>query len=305
MSLDKIKDIFEKIPNADNFNLQLLKIRTSKRAGTTYTTTEIVMSPEGTLANFIGEMSARYVNEEKGILTSYIGIRDYDGSTVDKMVYKLSAENEMISDEFCSLTVSIANPDLEINPLQFRAQAYLIKCVIDDVPIKLVSMQQPVTSIKHKFWCSEGTFQQLPDKVIYLRTSIDVVIIDRDVYMLTLAGENLFNMERAYKSTCEAKLSEIRNCDIVSDIESFEKIASKGHNPRKFVSFNDSHLQKLKNADSRREMSQKFNIPMNGDKFDTSNPESADKIVKLLCDRGMLDPFSYNPMEVAGSKKWE
>jgi hypothetical protein len=305
LTLDKLKNIFEKISNTDNFNLQLLQIRTSKRAGTTYTTREIVLSPERTLCNFTKEMSERYVNKEKGILKSYIGIKDYDGSTVDKMVYKLSAENEMILDDFNSLISSIAKPDLEINPLEFSAQAYLIKCVIDDVPIKLVSMQNPVTSLKHKFWSSNGTFKQISDKVISLKTSIDVVIIDRDVYMLTLAGENLFNIERAYKFICKAKVLEIRECDIVSDIDSFTTIASRGHNPRKFVSFNDSHLQKLKDVKFRTKISKKFNIPMIKDKFDTSNPDVADKIVKLLCDRGMVDPFDNNPMEVAGSKKWE
>lgn len=52
-------------------------------------------------------------------------------------------------------------------------------------------------------------------------------------------------------------------------------------------------------------MARKFNIPMAGELFDTIQPGAIDKIVKLLCDRGMVDPFDDNPMEVAGSKKWE
>lgn len=32
---------------------------------------------------------------------------------------------------------------------------------------------------------------------------------------------------------------------------------------------------------------------------------AADKLVKLLYDRGMVDPFDNNPMEVSSSKKWE
>ena len=63
--------------------------------------------------------------------------------------------------------------------------------------------------------------------------------------------------------------------------------------------------QKLKNARSRAKMARKFNIPMAGELFDTTQPGAIDKIVKLLCDRGMVDPFDDNPMEVAGSKKWE
>lgn len=52
-------------------------------------------------------------------------------------------------------------------------------------------------------------------------------------------------------------------------------------------------------------MAKKFNIPFDGNKFDTTNPDASNKLVKLLCDRGdKFDPFDDNPMEVAGSKKW-
>ena len=112
-------------------------------------------------------------------------------------------------------------------------------------------------------------------------------------------------MERAYKAAYTGKLVEIERCGIVTDFAAFSSVAGSGHNPRKFVSFNDSHLQKLKNARSRAKMARKFNIPMAGELFDTTQPGAIDKIVKLLCDRGMVDPFDDNPMEVAGSKKWE
>lgn len=81
-------------------------------------------------------------------------------------------------------------------------------------------------------------------------------------------------------------------------------IAGHGHNPRKFVSFNDEHLEKLKKASNRKKVAEKFNISLDGNKFDTTKSDTSDKLVKLLCDRGMVDPFDDNPMEVAGSKKW-
>ena len=146
-----------------------------------------------------------------------------------------------------------------------------------------------------------GSFEEISDKVLSLRPTIDVVVFNDNIYMLTLAGENLFNMERSYKAICTTKIDTINECN---DFDAFSAIARSGHNPRKFVSFNDAHLQKLKNANSRKKMAKKFNIPLDGDKFDTTNPDASDKLVKLLCDRGMVDPFDDNPMEVAGSKKW-
>ena len=309
MTLDEIKAVFATLPNCTAWSLQLLKINTSKQRGTSYIGREIVLSPEGTLTSFVKEISDRYINESKSILSSYHDIIEYDGSTVDKVIFSLSKTNPLISDEYNTLMEAIANPDTELDPLEFKASAYILRGIIgiggEEKAVKLISVQNPVTSLKHKFLRANGTFTEITDKVISLRTSIDVIIMDDTVYMLTLAGENLFNMERAYKAVCTVKLVEIEQCSIVTDFSAFSSVAGSGHNPRKFVSFNDSHLQKLKNSRSRTKMARKFNIPMNGDIFDTTQPGAADKIVKLLCDRGMVDPFDDNPMEVAGSKKWE
>lgn len=309
MTLEKMKALFAALPNCAAWSLQLLKINTSKTSGISYIGREITLSPEGTLMSFVGEISDHYINENKGVLASYHNIMEYNGSTVDRVIYSLNKMKTLIADEYNKLIEAISNPDTELDPLEFNARAYVLKGTINiddcEKPIKLISMQNPVTSLKHKFLGANGTFKEITDKVISLRTSIDVIIMADSVYMLTLAGENLFNMERAYKKACALKLDEIKNCNIVNDFDAFLSVAGSGHNPRKFVSFNDEHLQKLKNTRSRAKMARKFNIPLDGDVFDTTQPGATDKIVKLLCDRGMVDPFDDNPMEVAGSKKWE
>ena len=309
MTLEKMKAVFEALPNCTAWSLQLLKINTSKQSGTSYTGREIALSPEGTLASFVAEISERYIDESKGVFNSYHDITEYNGSTVDRVIYWLDKTNELIADEYDALITAIANPDTELDPLEFKARAYVLRGIVhldgEEKPIKLISMQNPVTSLKHKFLRANGTFTEITDRVISLRTSIDVIIMEDTVYMLTLAGENLFNMERAYKAACTGKLVEIEQCNIVTDFAAFSSVAGSGHNPRKFVSFNDAHLQKLKNTRSRTKMAKKFNIPIDGELFDTTQPGATEKIVKLLCDRGMVDPFDDNPMEVAGSKKWK
>lgn len=309
MTLETIKAVFATLPNCSAWSLQLLKINTSKQSGTSYLGREITLAPKGTLTSFVKEISDRYISESKGVLASYHDILEYDGSTVDKVIYSLSKTNTLIADEYNTLMAAIANPDTELDPLDLKVNAYVLRGVVciddENKAVKLISVQNPITSLKHKFLRANGTFTEITDKVISLRTSIDVIIMDDTVYMLTLAGENLFNMERAYKAVCAEKLEEIVQCNIVTDFNVFSSVAGSRHNPRRFVSFNDSHLQKLKNSKTRVKMAKKFNIPLNGDLFDTTQPSAADKIVKLLCDRGMVDPFDDNPREVAGSKKWE
>lgn len=309
MSIRKLREVFDNIDTCDAWSLQLLQIKKSKRNGTTYCGREIILSPEGTLTNFLRELSEKYCSEEKGIENMYDSVIDYDGSTVNNVVYRLAVDNDLIANEYSALLEALGNPDSEVDPLQLSAQAYVLKGVVsirdEELTVKLVSMQNPITTLKHKFMRANGIFKEISDKVISLRVAIDVVIVDNVVYMLTLAGENLFNMKRAYKSICEEKITDIIDCNIVNNADAFCSIASSKHNPRKFVSFNESHLQKLTDINCRKRFSEKFNIPLDGDNFDMNQPGAAEKLVKLLCDRGMVDPFDENPMEVPSSKKWE
>lgn len=47
MSISKIKSIFENAATCEAWSLQLLRIKNSKRNGTTYCGREIALSPEG------------------------------------------------------------------------------------------------------------------------------------------------------------------------------------------------------------------------------------------------------------------
>ncbi|MDU4713380.1 MAG: DUF4868 domain-containing protein [Gemella haemolysans] len=309
MSIDKLKSVFKNVTTCEAWSLQLLQIKNSKKNGTSYCGREITLSPKGTLKNFLTEISNIYSSSEGRLEEKYENVREYDGSTLSNTIYKLNSDNKLISTEYTELIKAIGNPDSELDLLKFSAKAYVLKGIVtvdsEELSIKLISMKNPITILKHKYMHTNGTFKEISNKVISLRTFIDVVIIDDIIYMLTLDGEKLFNMKRAYKSICEKQIINIINSNIINDAEIFSNIASSRHNPRKFVSFNKSHLSKLEDAVMRKEIGEKFEIPLDGDKFDMNQQGAADKLVKLLCDRGMIEPFDDNPIEVSGAKKWE
>lgn len=270
----------------------------------------IELSPYGKLTSFMKEVVKTYIGENKSLVNAFPnGVIEYDGTTIQGTVYKLSCESELIADEYQALIRALATPDMEFDPLKLDARAYLVTGHVslngEEKYVKFISMRCPIATLKHKFLCTEGKFKEITNKVISLRTSIDVIIIDETVYLLSLEGENLFNMERAYKTVCIRKLEEIERCDMVSSFPEFSNIAKKGHNPRRFIAFNDERLKKLENQENRKKMAAKFNIPMVGEKFDTSRSDVSEKLVKLLCNRGMMDPFDDSPVEVVGSRKWE
>ena len=52
-------------------------------------------------------------------------------------------------------------------------------------------------------------------------------------------------------------------------------------------------------------MAEKFGLPLLEGKFDTTQNGVSEKLVKLLCNKGMVDPFDDLPMEVSSPRKWE
>lgn len=80
---------------------------------------------------------------------------DYDGSALSTTIYKLSVDNPLLRKEYNTLIAAVAEPDNELDPLDFSPQAYLLKGIVkiddEECPIKLISMQRPVTNLKHKF----------------------------------------------------------------------------------------------------------------------------------------------------------
>ena len=308
MSIQYIKSIFENISTCSAWSLQIIKITHSSRNGISYLAREIQIEPVGRVDKHIKILADKYLNNEQDGLGQYTDCRNYDGSSDSQVIYKLDKSNHLISQDYELLIQVISTPDTEINPLELKTQASVVKGTIridnQEVAVKFISMQNPITTLKNKFWSANGTFHEISDKVLTLRNSVDVIIVNDTVYMLNLSGEKLFNMERSYNKICLSKVELISQKNIIDNFDIFKKCATSGHNPRKFVSFNDSHLEKLVDTRTRKQIAAQFNIKLTNDRFDASEEGIADKIVKLLCQRGMLNPFDAVPMEVSGSRKW-
>lgn len=309
MSLQYIRKIFDELSNSRNLSLQVLQITTSKRNGTAYLGRTITLQPQGRIGEFAEEIKERYVGTKGCFDKKFSSYMDYDGSADGKMIYHLSKDMTLISDDYDSLMNAVSNPDCEINPFDLKTRAIVLSCIVrindEDVSVKLITMQNPITVIKHKFYYQNGTFTELKDKVLSLKPLVDVVIANDEIYFLTLTGENLFNMEKSYKAVSMDCIAKIGESEILVNFEDFSSIASSGHNPRRFVAYNEAHLEKLKNAQTRKRIAKKFSIPLEDGKLDASSPVNAERIVKILCNKGMVDPFDDVAMEVSNARKWE
>lgn len=310
MSLDAIKNVFQNLGTGANWSLQLLNIKTSKRIGTCYASRQITLSPCERMDTLINDVASVYIGNGKKSLDVFREVREYDGTADAFTIYKLDTNNKLISSEYANFVKVIAKPDVENDPFEYTS-AYLLKGQMtineEETSVKLVSMQNPVTTLKHKFFRNKGAFEELSDKVLSLRPTMDIIIIGKTVYFLTLAGENLFNMARSYKAVCHQKVEEIEQADIINEVDCFKSAAESGHNPRRFIAFNESRLIALKKKKVRVAMAKRFSIPLDaaGNKFDATVDGAAEKIVKLLCNKGMVDPFEKTAVEVDGARQWQ
>lgn len=310
MSLILMKKIFESLPKNQYWSIHLLEYKHLK-GGSKYTCRLIELEPDGRLNKLIQDISELYTGEKgKKRLSRYNDVRNYDGTCSGTTIYKIPFEESDVVVDLDALFEGITNSDVECNPFEIKPQAYILcgRLLIDgkEHQIKLISMNSPITILKNKFMNKKGGFKEIKEKILNLRTSINAVIYDKDIYMLDMSVEPLFNMERSYKNKCNKAVERIEHLDIVSDIDTFKSIATTGHNPRSFAAFSEGKLNLLGNVKSRAVVCQRFGIPLTQDrKFDTTKKENADKLVKVLCNKAMWDIIEENSVEVDGLKTWQ
>ena len=311
MTVEHMRQVFSSIEPDKSWRLQLLQIQQDDTGAPIYASRLITLSPENSLLKVIMEIRKRYVLGKRCAFHGYSAVMDYDASATGSVIYRIAADSDLIQTQLKALLYCIGHPEAEAGLNEFFPCACVLQGEVCDCgvkrSIKLVSMRSPVTTLKHKFFYEAGQFHEISEKVLSLNTSVDVVLYADEVYLLRMEGEKLFLMERAYKKVTEKRLEETIQSDIISDAKMFCEVARFGHNPRRFVSFSQTRLNKMKQDQKlRRTLSKKFSIPLEGEKFNTSTPEYAERLVKLLCKKGMSDPFERDaPVEVTGAAKWQ
>lgn len=312
MSLEVLQDVLSKIPNFNAVSIQLIQYTSSKANGIACTTLEVEIADEH-IKKLVTDISQNYAN----LKSSFTQILSYDGGGVSSIVYyidqthKLRTKDENFRNKVDKLLGALSDPDTEGDPLAFEARAYGIKLWIDfgdcREELLLISIQSPFVSLKHKFLRADNKFEPIENKVLSFKKTIDILYFRDCFYFFSSKPEGFFDLERSYKRLCKDSLKDIQQCDLIEDFSRFERVASSGHNPRKFLSFRQTELKLLEsNVNLRQELSHKFNIPLSQSlKFKITDDGEAERLIKLLCGKGMSDPFNNQPFEVINATKWK
>ena len=302
--MKRIEKIFKEIDTEAVWSIKLLTVKSSTREGVIYSAHQVLLDPLDTLEKHVLELKKKYLEDSNAILKKYTKVVDYDGSAESTYVYKIERNSELINREQKLLFDALDRANQEGNPFEQKYSAYVISGISDGKPVHFFTMQSPFVNMKRKHWWDGKKFVEMTTPVLALRMSADVIFYDNSAYLMTMAGENLFQLERAYKKVSSFCIKQVNESGILADIDTFESVASSGNNPRKFVSYNKAYLEKLNNKKTREKMGRKFDIPLKDGKFDTTDKNTSEKVIKLLCKKGMLDPFEDSPVEVSSAIAW-
>ncbi len=313
MSLEMLQSLFEQLPSLDQRRLCLLKFADDPTNGMTYESRVIELYSGSEMSKFLSDIQAEYIGaedrRERGRLRQYVTVDKYDGSVAGTTIYSLPCSNELIKAAYECMTVSLDNPQTEGDPIDFRANAYVLQggwaYKGKTVPITLIAVMNPFKKLKHKFMYDKGTFKEISENVLDLRLYVDVIVVNQTVFFLGMAGEKLFGMERAYRASAEKLADEFSKVTFLTDAAKLKEIALSGHYPRMLMTYQPSKMNYLDKPSNRRAIAKKFGIGIRKDgTLDTEDPKSAEKLLRFLCNKGMLDPTDQSAMEVTGAKRW-
>ena len=303
----EVADILQQANKAENWKINLFKLSVTKKDGIKYFVEELSDFDKDGILKTAKEIVSLYIEGEKSNV--YNTIEDYDSNIISNVVYKMDITNDIIKDAYELFISALAGADTETDPTKNMYDGYVLKTSIEkedeDIPIKLIFMSNPIKVLKNKFFKINGKYKEISGEVLGLKSDIDMISYGDKIYFFNNTGEKLFNMERAYRKICQKEVEGIKSIGIVTDIEAFMGVAVSGHNPRKFISFNKENVELLKDNKIKKRISERFKIPLVDGKFDTSSNKSSEKLIKLLCGKGKIDPFNDNPVEVSSSKEWK
>ena len=125
MSLQKIKKTFDNLPSCTAWSLQLLNAR-AINGESAYNAHDITVTTSEAIIQFTEELAQTYT-KEKGRLSKYQMVCDYDGSALENRIYKIENSSELISESYNKLINAMDNADMKGNALEFSANAYVLR----------------------------------------------------------------------------------------------------------------------------------------------------------------------------------
>ena len=249
----------------------------------------------------LSRLCDKYVGGRKTIISEEFNVRRYDASALDEHdAFFVSQKDQLICKSSDDFLRALMDAGVECNAEEITPNAM----VLANNDYKFVSAYTPITMLKNKFWFCDGEYSIVDKPILTMPTKVDAIIIGDICYFLTIAGAQVFVSESISKKVALEKTDLIAELPYLKGVEALKAISQSGLNPRRFLGFNQQRVDDMKDAKNRCKIAKIFGITCKGGCLDLSEKGDAERFIKVVCNRGMMDPFTDDPVEVTGSKSW-
>lgn len=239
-------------------------------------------------------------------------ILEYTGFNGKNIVDKISIDNPLITTSWNALKESMNVYDDTKTLKEINANAFILVGTYNDeknVPqnIYLITKKNPVISFKKGraplLVSQHNVIDKTSEPLIQLGKSFDALIYKNVLYMINSNCEYILNMEYSHKKICQKSLTSLSEANIINDIDLYKEFATSGHMPKKFITYDNDIVEKLKELKWQKKLASDLKIPLNtkNKTFDLSNPEHAKNFTLAICGKTKLNMFLDGVCEVPAS----
>lgn len=305
MSYNKILDCLTKIHEITSWETHLIKYnhRTNPNEFTCYT---INFDDNDLLMETIQLMCKNY----KYVVDKYnTNVVEYSGFNPKNTVDKLSVANPIINEQWNSLIqhINISDDSTDIKDIKSNGFIFVGTYLENSTHknIYLLGRKNPVlgyNSNRTFFTSRHNTISEAKEPLLQFPKCFDAIVYDGILYMINSNCESIFNMEYSHKLICKKCLLELSEINLIENMDSFLQYATAGHTPKKFVTYDNLIIEKLKTPQGQQHFAQVLKIPLtNSNKFDLSTETNAKNFILAICGKTKHNLFDDTLCEVPSS----
>lgn len=302
MSKRYIHDTFQNIANGDySWTLYFLKIDRRYKENP-YFVYKHTFKNTTYLPDYIQALCEMIIKHQIEPLET---VQEYDGSNSKTSCDKLTLSNELISNQWGQLTVSVAGAPRE--QIKGKYQGYILDGhpVNEEFPtITIIKAGNPIISLENKStkvfkYSPDGMLDHMADELCRLYLSADCFIIGENLYTFNLNFEGLFNLEKTLHKLKDKAVETVMETNAFDDEDIAKKYFSAYTSPKTFLTLKPQRVSKLNTAEGRKEVADRLGIKTSAtNMIELADQEEANRLIKYLCNKIFQDKETDNLIEV-------
>ena len=302
--METVRKLIEQLPGLKNVSLSLYRINKAK--GIVKASTFAMSIKQRALDNYLKDVAA--VASE--MLADYEAVVRYQGDDSEYKMQWISTDSPMVDSVWTAIKGArkIAESDWisELDVASREPKGVWLKFTYEGEPVEMFFDTPPIKHLKGPlFLLVNNKFDVVEGPVLVLPLKVDLISFKGRLYFLSKRGLNMCISPEAVVEHTESAVATMTKTGAISNPDEFRQFAKSGHNPRRLLRFDQARFDRLSDMVNGKDIREKFGLSFTDGKLVVDTKSEAEKLIKVVCNRGMVDPFTEGAMEVTGAEKWK